>query len=83
MGIQLSKTNKVDVSCQVIENELIKQSNLCDRYIDDIIEFKVFDDEKMSNIHNMSHEEKMKIIITYSKQFEFIINIIEREFLES
>ena len=43
MGIQLSKTNKVDVSCQVIENELIKQSNLCERYIDDIIEFKVFD----------------------------------------
>ena len=80
MGIQFSKTKKVDVSFQVIENEIIKQSDLCDKYIDNIIEFKVFDDEKMSNIHNMSHEEKMKIIITYNKQFEFLISIIEREF---
>jgi hypothetical protein len=83
MGIKFSQTNKVDVSCQVIEKELVKQNNLCDKYIDDIIEFKAFDDEKMSNIHNMSHEEKMKIIITYSKQFEFLISIIEREFLKS
>jgi hypothetical protein len=80
MGIQFSKTKKVDVSFQVIENEIIKQSDLCDKYIDNIIEFKVFDDEKMSNIHNMSHEEKMKIIITYNKQFKFLISIIEREF---
>ena len=77
---KFSKTKKVDVSFQVIENELIKQSDLCDKYIDDIIEFKVFDDEKISNIHNMSHEEKMKIIITYNKHFEFLISIMEREF---
>jgi len=81
MGIKLSKTNKVDVSCQSIEKEINKQSDLCDKYINDIIDFKVFDDGKMSNIHNMSHEEKMKIIIIYNKQFEFVISIIEREFL--
>lgn len=82
MGIKFSKTNKVDVSYQVIEKEIIKQNDLCDKYIDDIIEFKVFDEENVRNIHNMSHEEKMKIIRTYNKQFEFIISAIELDFLE-
>ena len=83
MGIKFSKTNKVDVSYQVIKKEIIKQNDLCDKYIDSIIEFKVFDKESIRNIHNMSHEEKMKIIRTYNKQFEFIISAIELDFLES
>jgi hypothetical protein len=79
MGIQFSKTKKVDASFQVTENELIKQSDLCDKYVDDIIEFKVFDYEKINNIRNMSHEEKMKIIIIYNKQFEFVVSTLEHE----
>ena len=51
-------------------------TDLCKRYIHEIRNMKSLDKEMINNIHNMSNEEKMNIIITFNEMIEYVKDIL-------
>ena len=58
-------------------NENNKISDLCKKYIHEIRNMKLLDKGMLSNIRDMSHEEKMDIIISLNDVIEYIKDAIE------
>ena len=81
MGVKFTKLNKINIENLEKTIEKQKRGGLCDKYIEDIIDFRVFDEEKINNINSMCHEEKMKIIKMYNRTFEHLIMSVEKEFI--
>ena len=52
-------------------------TGLCKIYIHEIRNMKSLDKEMINNIHNMSNEEKMNIIITFNEMIEYVKDILE------
>lgn len=52
-------------------------ANLCKKYIHEIRNMKALDKEMINNIHNMSNEEKMNIIISFNVMIEYVQEILK------
>ena len=80
-----NNSNKADAKMSVImedaqyynEDKLTNHYDLCKKYIHEIRNIKILDEEMINNIRNMSNEDKMDIIISFNDVVDYLIKIIE------
>ena len=80
-----NNSNKADAKMSVImeevqyynEDKLTNHYDLCKKYIHEIRNIKILDEEMINNIRNMSNEDKMDIIISFNDILDYLIKIIE------
>ena len=68
-------------SAKIYCTEINKNPNneLLDNYIQNIKNLKTFNKEILTDINNMSNEDRLEILITYNKMFEYIESLFEEK----
>lgn len=80
-----NNSNKAEAKMSVImedaqyynEDKLTNHYDLCKKYIHEIRNIKILDEEMINNIRNMSNEDKMDIIISFNDVLDYLIKIID------
>ena len=71
--------NSSKIYCTEIHKEPNKNNELLNNYIQNIKNLKTFNKEVLTDINNMSNEDRLEILITYNKMVEYVESLFEEK----
>ena len=66
---------------EIKNNDSIKNNELLNKYICHIKNLKSFNKEILTDINNMSNEDRLEILITYNNMIEYIESLFDEKII--